>query len=165
MLTVVVVCAFAEFAGESSKCVDRIHWTKNNVFGSKVRACWWKPAAVCLICLMAFVEPATLTRQANACELAYSKVQVECDICRACSIQEVGCEVHAAGKDPFDCEAALNNFFRAWSPSKKHWCCTQRGKGCEGSSPPAVDPGFGMVWKHVQENGYWTWQAVPAAGC
>ena len=88
VLTVVVVCAFAEFAGESSKCVDRIHWTKNNVFGSKVRACWWKPAAVCLICLMAFVEPATLTRQANACELAYSKVQVECDICRACSIQD-----------------------------------------------------------------------------
>jgi hypothetical protein len=95
--------------------------------------------------------------------LAYSKVQVECDICRACSIQEAGCEVHAAGtagKDPFDCEAALNNFFCEWSPSKKHWCCTQRGKGCEGSSPPAVDAGFGMVWKHVQENGYLTWQAV-----
>eukprot|EP00435_Cladocopium_sp_Y103_P046743 s2143_g13.t1 len=65
-------------------------------------------------------------------------------------VQEAGCEVHAAGKDPFDCEAALSNFFRAWSPSKKHWCCTQRGKGCEGSSPPAVDAGFGMVWKHVQ---------------
>ena len=97
---------------------------------------------------MVFVAPTTLTRQANGCELAYSKVQVECDICRACSIQdsplhpyapthlesrrscffqtgrprvshsvplvqEAGCEVHAAGKDPFDCEAALNNFFRA----------------------------------------------------
>ena len=127
--------AVCDHAGESSKCVDRIHWTKTNVFGAK----------------------------ANGCELAYSKVQVECDICRACSIQEAGCEVHAAGtagKDPFDCEAALNNFFCEWSPSKKHWCCTQRGKGCEGSSPPAVDAGFGMVWKHVQENGYLTWQAV-----
>jgi len=128
--------ALCDHAGETSKCIDRIHWTKNHVFGSK----------------------------ANSCELAYSKVQVECDICRACSIQEAGCEVHAAGKDPFDCDAALSNFFRAWSPSKKHWCCTQRGKGCEGSSPPAVDAGFGMVWKHVQVNGYWTWQAVHAAG-
>ena len=27
--------------------------------------------------------------------------------------QEAGCEVLAAGKDPFDCNAALNNFFRA----------------------------------------------------
>ena len=167
--------------------------------------------------------------------------------------QEAGCHVHAGGHDPFDCNAALNNFVRAtyqefmfhgicgihgihgiasmlfasicygknnierdatsksvaaeaWSPSKKHWCCTQRGKGCEGSSPPAVDAGFGMVWKHVQAgrvkkgrfalfwllpcwlvvsyfenasranwiaitslertkvNGYWTWQAVHAAG-
>ena len=41
-------------------------------------------------------------------------------------------------------------FTEAWSPDKKHWCCTKRGKGCEGSSPPAVDAGFGMVWKRVQ---------------
>ncbi|CAK9033622.1 unnamed protein product, partial [Durusdinium trenchii] len=47
-------------AGETSKCIDRIHWTKEHVFGNK----------------------------ANGCELAYSKVQVECDICRACSIQD-----------------------------------------------------------------------------
>lgn len=38
----------------------------------------------------------------------------------------------------------------AWSPEKKHWCCTKRGKGCEGTSPPAVDAGYGMVWKRVQ---------------
>ena len=30
--------------------------------------------------------------------------------------QEAGCEVQAAGKDPFDCNAALNNFFRASWP-------------------------------------------------
>ncbi|CAK9020942.1 unnamed protein product [Durusdinium trenchii] len=47
-------------AGETSKCIDRIHWTKEHVFGNK----------------------------ANGCELAYSKVQVECDICRGCSIQD-----------------------------------------------------------------------------
>lgn len=26
--------------------------------------------------------------------------------------QDAGCQVHAVGKDPFDCNAALNNFFR-----------------------------------------------------
>lgn len=46
----------------------------------------------------------------------------------------------------------------AWSPSKKQWCCTQKGKGCEGPSPPHVDPGFGMVWKHVQA---WSCFQVP----
>ena len=30
--------------------------------------------------------------------------------------QEAGCKVHAVAKDPFDCNAALNNFFRAL------WC-------------------------------------------
>lgn len=34
-------------------------------------------------------------------------------------VQDAGCEVQAAGRDPFDCNAALNNFFRAWSPEKK----------------------------------------------
>lgn len=112
--------------------------------------------------------------QENGCELAYSKVQVECDICRACTIQEkrccvrwhaaacfnmyivfqipaisidfsclcmplhiqcifpssvhgqeAGCEVHAVAKDPFDCNAALNNFFRAL------WC-QKDPKGSEG---------------------------------
>ena len=75
----------------------------------------------------------------------------------------------------------------AWSPEKKHWCCTKQGKGCEGHSPPSVDAGYGMVWKHVQAagirqnsrakslcmvlqcavvqvNGYWTWVAVHGHG-
>ncbi|CAK9024587.1 Uncharacterized protein SCF082_LOCUS16696 [Durusdinium trenchii] len=121
--------------GQTSTCLERIQWVTKNTYSGKEAAC----------------------------NLAYSRVQVECDVCRGCSIQEAGCEVHA-GKDPFDCNAALNNFFRAWSPEKKHWCCTKQGKGCEGSSPPSVDPGFGMIWKHVQVNGYWTWQTVHAAG-
>ncbi|CAE7876504.1 unnamed protein product [Symbiodinium necroappetens] len=52
----------------------------------------------------------------------------------------------------------------AWSPEKKHWCCTKQGKGCEGHRPPSVDAGYGMVWKHVQVNGYWTWTAVHGHG-
>ena len=73
----------------------------------------------------------------------------------------------------------------AWSPEKKHWCCTKQGKGCEGHHPPSVDAGYGMVWKHVQAgvfrrvalaphrgiaacswqvNGYWTWTAVHGHG-
>ena len=77
-----------------------------------------------------------------------------------------GCRLRSAavGKDPYDCNAALNNFFRAWSPAKKHWCCSNRLKGCEGNAKPSVDPGAGMMWKHVQVNGYWTWQVVAAAG-
>jgi len=69
-----------------------------------------------------------------------------------------------SGSLPFDCNAALNNFFRAWSPEKKHWCCTKQGKGCEGHHPPSVDAGYGMTWKHVQVNGYWTWLAVHGHG-
>ena len=61
-------------------------------------------------------------------------------------------------------DAALNNFFRAWSPAKKQWCCKERLKGCEGNTKPSVDPGAGMMWKHVQVNGYWTWQVVAGAG-
>eukprot|EP00913_Durusdinium_trenchii_P035450 g33176.t1 len=124
--------AVCTHAGESVSCMERIHWTKQNVFQGR----------------------------GNACALAYSKVQVECSICRGCSIEEAGCTVNVATSAAFDCNAALSNFFRAWSPSKKQWCCTQEGKGCEGNSPPHVDPGFGMVWKHVQVHGYWTWQAV-----
>ena len=32
------------------------------------------------------------------------------------SLQEAGCQVHSGGHDPFDCNAALNNFFRASHP-------------------------------------------------
>ncbi|CAE7553299.1 unnamed protein product [Symbiodinium natans] len=126
-----------EIQGETETCMNRIKWTKDNVFGDKD----------------------------NKCALAYSKVQVECDVCRSCSIQDAGCGTpQGAGSLPFDCEAAINNFFRAWSPEKKHWCCTKQGKGCEGHSPPSVDAGYGMVWKHVQVNGYWTWVAVHGHG-
>ncbi|CAK9113002.1 unnamed protein product, partial [Durusdinium trenchii] len=98
-------------AGESSTCKDRrIEWASHHVFSGK----------------------------GNACELAYSQIQVECDVCRSCTVQAAGCEVHAVAKDPYDCDAALNNFFRAWSPPKKQWCCNNRGKGCEGNSPPKV---------------------------
>jgi len=100
----------------------------------------------------------------NACALAYSKVQVDCDICKACSIESAGCEVDVATSAAFDCDAAFNNFRRAWSPAKKHWCCTVQKKGCEGDSPPDADAGYGMVWKRVQVNGYWVWVAVHAGG-
>ncbi|CAL1154651.1 unnamed protein product [Cladocopium goreaui] len=51
-----------------STCIDRIHWAKRNFFAGKD----------------------------SACALAYSRVQVDCDVCRDCSIQEAGCpmEVH-----------------------------------------------------------------------
>ncbi|CAE7254345.1 Ide [Symbiodinium natans] len=123
--------------GETSTCQERIDWTKENTFVGR----------------------------GNACALAYSQVQVECDVCRACSIQEAGCGVpQGQGSDPYDCDAALSNSPRAWSPGKKQWCCNQKHKGCEGDHPPDVDPGAGMMWKHVQVNGYWVWQVVSAGG-
>ena len=120
-----------ELHGETETCLNRMKWNAEHI----------------------------LAGRSNRCALAYSKVQVECDVCRSCSFQ-AACEVHSVGTLPFDCNAALKNFFRAWSPVKKHWCCTKQGKGCEGPIPPTVDPGHGMVWKHALVNGYWTWQAV-----
>ena len=122
--------------GDTSTCKSRMQWTRGKVFAGRH----------------------------DACALAYSKVQVECDVCRACSIEEIGCEVHVSTSPAFDCDAAFNNFFRAWSPAKKQWCCTVKHKGCEGDSPPDVDAGFGMVWKRVKVNGYWVWVAVHAGG-
>ena len=40
---------------------------------------------------------------------------------------------HSEGKLPYDCDAALQNFFRAWSPEKKRWCCTNQG-GLDGQT-------------------------------
>ncbi|CAE7487656.1 Ide, partial [Symbiodinium pilosum] len=122
--------------GHTATCADRLTWAEEHLFKGR----------------------------GNACALAYSQVQVDCDVCRACSIEDAGCTVHVDTSPAFDCNAALNNFFRAWSPAKKQWCCTQQGKGCEGTTPPHVDPGFGMVWKRVQVNGYWTWIAVHGSG-
>jgi len=128
--------AVCTHSGETATCLNRIHWTKQHVFSGRD----------------------------NACALSYSQVQVECSVCRACSIEEAGCSVNVQTSAAFDCNAALMNFFRAWSPAKKQWCCTAQGKGCEGNQPPHVDPGFGMVWKHVQVNGYWTWVAAHGSG-
>eukprot|EP00913_Durusdinium_trenchii_P016135 g15164.t1 len=76
--------------GETSTCKQRIDWTQENVFGSK----------------------------SNACNLAYSKIQVECDVCRACTIQAAGCGEQGPGKAAFDCYAALGNWCREWSRSE-----------------------------------------------
>ena len=41
------------------------------------------------------------------------QVQVDCDVCRACTIQAAGCGIlEGATSAAFDCNAALNNFFR-----------------------------------------------------
>ena len=124
--------------GHGSTCQSRIEWTQHHVFAGHGDA---------------------------ACSLAYSKVQVECDVCRACSIEAAGCSIqHVETSEAFDCHAAFNNLHRAWSPAKKQWCCTTKKMGCEGSSPPSVDPGVGMMWKHIQVNGFWVWQAVHGGG-
>ncbi|CAJ1341874.1 unnamed protein product [Effrenium voratum] len=61
--------------GETSTCNARIQWAQENSFSGK----------------------------SNACNLAYSQIQVECDVCRACSVQAAGCGVQGPGSEPFDC--------------------------------------------------------------
>eukprot|EP00913_Durusdinium_trenchii_P019055 g17908.t2 len=129
--------AQCELNGESSTCQERIDWTQKHVFGEK----------------------------SNGCNLAYSRIQVECDVCRACTIQAAGCGEQGPGKAAFDCQAALGNWCRAWSPAKKVWCCKEKGKGCQSvSAPPACDAGEGKVWKKVFINGHWSWEAHMAHG-
>ncbi|CAK9036648.1 unnamed protein product [Durusdinium trenchii] len=121
--------------GETSTCQQRIDWSKQNVFSGK----------------------------GNACNLAYSKVQVECDVCRACTVQAAGCGVQGPGKEAFDCNAALGNWCRAWSPSKKVWCCNNQQKGCQSpDTPPNCDAGAGKVWKKVMISGHWSWESQMA---
>ncbi|CAE7229248.1 unnamed protein product [Symbiodinium natans] len=123
--------------GQTSTCQERMDWTMEHTFAGK----------------------------GNACNLAYSAVQVQCDVCRACSIQEAGCGVQGPGSDPYDCNAALGNWCRAWSPEKKVWCCQNRKKGCQSpDAKPDCDAGAGMIWKKVFISHHWTWQAVSAGG-
>ncbi|OLP93540.1 hypothetical protein AK812_SmicGene24559 [Symbiodinium microadriaticum] len=124
--------------GDTSTCKQRIGWSMEHTFDGKE----------------------------NACGLAYSAVQVECDVCRACTIQEAGCGDQG--------NAALGNWpwprCRAWSPEKKVWCCQNEQKGCQNpDTPPDCDAGAGMVWKHLGSrasshgkvfvSNHWTWQA------
>jgi len=123
--------------GESNTCKERMDWTQEHVFGS----------------------------HSNGCNLAYSKVQVECDVCRACSIEAAGCGEQGPGKAAFDCHAALGNWCRAWSPAKKVWCCNEKQKGCQSpDTPPNCDAGAGKIWKKVFISGHWTWEAQMAGG-
>lgn len=120
--------------GQARTCSERMEWTQKHVFGAE---------------------------KENACNLAYSKVQVECDVCRACSIEAAGCGKQGKGLEPFDCHAALGNFCRAWSPAKKVWCCNNKQKGCQSpDTPPACDAGAGKVWHKVMISGHWSWEAV-----
>eukprot|EP00441_Pelagodinium_beii_P029566 CAMPEP_0197708736 /NCGR_PEP_ID=MMETSP1338-20131121/128103_1 /TAXON_ID=43686 ORGANISM="Pelagodinium beii, Strain RCC1491" /NCGR_SAMPLE_ID=MMETSP1338 /ASSEMBLY_ACC=CAM_ASM_000754 /LENGTH=575 /DNA_ID=CAMNT_0043292667 /DNA_START=94 /DNA_END=1821 /DNA_ORIENTATION=+ len=72
----------------------------------------------------------------NACGQAYSKVQVECDICRGCSLEASSCSglevtIHKPTSLPFDCAAGFSNWKAGWSQPKKAWCCTHEQRGCE----------------------------------
>ena len=87
-----------------------------------------------LLCMSA--QEHTFDGKENACGLAYSAVQVpagyssgtwfrdvqrlfpkpsdapaqvECDVCRACTIQEAGCGDQGPGSDPYDCSTAATD--------------------------------------------------------
>lgn len=115
-----------------------------------------------------YVATHTFAHLENACGQAYSKVQVECPICRACSIEAASCQelsvtiyLPPPAPEPvrvsYDCNAGLSNFHIGWSEPKKTWCCNNHGQGCEGPNPPAFAAGAGFRWKRVMQNGFWTW--------
>ncbi|CAJ1430215.1 unnamed protein product, partial [Effrenium voratum] len=58
-----------------------------------------------------------------------------------CSNRQI-CEGHTG--IAFDCNAALGNWEKAWSPAKKTWCWVHEKKGGPGAPPPV--PGGGNAW-------------------
>ena len=61
-------------------------------------------------------------------------LQVECDVCRACSVQAAGCQVHAVAQDPYDCIFELIFLLGG--------CCCGGGgvKGILATPPKATPP-------------------------
>ena len=63
-----------------------------------------------------------------------------------CIIHTKGCgsiaDVPAA---QYDCQSSLVNFVKAWSDSKKSFCCSNQGKGCIGdlTDAQAANLGYG----------------------
>lgn len=99
-----------------------------------------------LLCMSA--QEHTFDGKENACGLAYSAVQVpagyssgtwfrdvqrlfpkpsdapaqvECDVCRACTIQEAGCGDQGPGSDPYDCSTAATDGSRASCHAGSGW--------------------------------------------
>mmetsp|Transcript_81314 Transcript_81314/g.143462 ORF Transcript_81314/g.143462 Transcript_81314/m.143462 type:complete len:559 (+) Transcript_81314:101-1777(+) len=92
----------------------------------------------------------------NACGQAYSKVQVECDVCGSCTLQEASCQslsvtIKVKTSQPFDCAAGYSNWKAGWSSPKKAWCCSHENRGCEGhvafSKPYDCAAGYAN-WQH-----------------
>jgi len=113
----------------------------------------------------------TFAHKQNACGQAYSMVQVECDICKGCSIEASGCtqlDVHVAKVSlPFDCQAGLANFAIGWSDPKKEWCCDHEKLGCSSHTPavmhndphhPPYEATGGHYWKWMLYEGKYQWR-------
>ncbi|CAE7632301.1 hypothetical protein AK812_SmicGene40765 [Symbiodinium microadriaticum] len=89
--------------------------------------------------------------QENACTLAYSKVQLECDACWQCSVEEMGCE---DGSDrSFDC----SDDPYGWKQQKQEFCCQEHGLGCRSDHLPDQDAGLGKTWARAKVDNSWTW--------
>ncbi|CAK9020785.1 unnamed protein product [Durusdinium trenchii] len=88
----------------TSSCMDRIRWAERHFYSG----------------------------QEDSCSLAYSRVRVDCDVCRTCSIEEAGCaQQPQVPRLLDDCEGTAVD--RAgWSAEKKEFCCRQWGT-CEQS--------------------------------
>jgi len=109
--------------GTASTCRQHFHWILHNIFPN----------------------------QENACTLAYSKVQLECDACWQCSVEEMGCE---DGSDrSFDC----SDDPYGWKQQKQEFCCHEHGLGCRSDHLPDHDAGLGKTWARAKVDNRWIW--------
>lgn len=69
-------------------------------------------------------------RSPNACSLALAKVQLQCDVCRSCSMEQLKCSAPLPVSGQYDCSLSYNSWQATWSDAKKSWCCLHEQKAC-----------------------------------
>ncbi|CAE8584760.1 unnamed protein product, partial [Polarella glacialis] len=111
--------------------------------------CKWKGLTATCHHRILWAASNTYAHQLNACGQAYSRVQVECDVCLSCSIQAVGCKGLSTTSSPFDCDAGYNNWHAGWSQPKKDWCCSNAHKGCAAAASLPYDCNAGLHNFHL----------------
>ena len=75
--------------------------------------------------------------------------QVECDVCRACSIQEAGCGDQGPGSDPYDCSTAADG---REGRERGCQCCHMGGfflRQCRSGQLALASEPFGEKWEFL----------------
>lgn len=89
----------------------------------------------------------TLMGSPNACRQSLELIRMECEMCNACSLDEVGCSGGSTdsarrGGDLYDCAIRP---YAAWSSNQSVWCCHEYGVGCRHTSLDTTSRGHDLV--------------------